>query len=145
MRNDRPARGWLRLKNPLATRRPPEPGSLPEAVLSVPPLPTLLVNDDWRDSIRGSATLAIATTDGLSRVIIELDQQITTADDPDYAVFLAHPNRLFIRPADGRVPALGDWLPLAPDDEVDHLQQRTGRTVQQAQPFTWQNGAGPWG
>ncbi|QDH93238.1 hypothetical protein SEA_DELREY21_85 [Gordonia phage Delrey21] len=133
MTDDRPHRGWYRLMNPLAARRPPARGSQPEVVLSTPPLPTLLINDDWRDTIRGSATIAIGTPDGI-HTRVSLDRNAVTDDDPDYAVVLAHPTRLFIRPVNGRVPVIGEWMPCTPDAEIAAGQDRVGATITKATP-----------
>lgn len=122
--------GWFRLLNPLATRRPPDVGSQPEVVLSVPPVPTLLINDDWPQTAR-TGRIAISTTDGVTRVVIYLDRATTPAD-PDYLVFLAHPNRLWVRPIDGRPPALGTWLPEPPDRELAHAEERAGQKIRRA-------------
>lgn len=120
---------WYRLCNPLATRKPPAPGSLPETVLSVPPLELLLINDDWHQTIARAGVLALSTTDGVRRVTIQLDTTRDPRASGDCVVFLAHPNRLFIRTADGLPPTLGEWLPDAPDRELAHAEQRVGQKI----------------
>ncbi|QGJ95863.1 hypothetical protein J1770_gp78 [Gordonia phage EMoore] len=129
MTNPNPARGWLRLCNPLATRRPPSPGSTPEVVLSTPPLPTLLINDDWPQTAR-VGRIAISTTDGVLRETIELASP--NRQDPDFMVFLAHPNRLYVRPRYG-LPHVGEWLPDMPTREVAEAEHRIGHRIRKAQ------------
>ncbi|AXQ60695.1 hypothetical protein SEA_ALI17_80 [Gordonia phage Ali17] len=128
MTNPNPARGWLRLCNPIATQRPPSPGSVPEVVLSVPPLETLLINDDWAQSAR-VGRIAISRTDGTLRETIELAAPDDL--DPDFLVFLAHPNRLYVRPRYG-VPFVGEWLPDMPTREIAEAEHRIGRRIRKA-------------
>lgn len=122
--------GWYRLLNPISTRKPPAPGSQPEIVLSTPPLPLLLINDDWDESAR-RRVIALGTTDGASRATIWLRDDLPMFD-PDYLVFLGHPNRLWVRPADRRPPALGEWLPEPPTRELAETEHRIGQTIKRA-------------
>ncbi|QDF19666.1 hypothetical protein SEA_TWONLO_81 [Gordonia phage Twonlo] len=126
---ERRGAGWYRLLNPVGTRKPPVPGSQPEAVLSVPPLPMMLVNDDWADSAK-MRRIAIGTTDGTARVTIHLGGETRT--DPDWFVFLGHPNRLWVRTIDGYPPALGEWLPEPPTREIAETEHRVGQTIKKA-------------
>lgn len=123
------AGGWWRLCNPVDTRRPPALGSQPEVVIGEPKLPTLLINDDWCESAR-LGQIEVRSTDGTLACRIMLWSP--SRDDPDHMVFLAHPNRLYVRARD-RAPQLGMWLPDRPTREVAEAEHRTGQTIRKAQ------------
>ena len=120
---------WWRLLNPIVTRRPPAAGSQPETVLS--PLgvaaEALILNDDWADTAR-YRHIALRTTDGNRQALVELVPG--PPGDDDHLVFLAHPNRLWVRTF--RPPVVGQWLPQAPDDEVGEARDRRRQTITKA-------------
>ena len=121
---------WWRLLNPITCAYPPATGSQAEARLvtvdGVPEAP-IVVNDNWRVTAR-QRHIGIATSDGTRR------ERITLAPgrpgDDDYLVFLAHPNRLWVRTF--RPPVVGQWLPQAPDVEVGEAQDRRRQTITKA-------------
>lgn len=55
-----------------------------------------------------------------------------TRNDPDWFVFLGHPNRLWVRTIDGYPPALGEWLPEPPTREIAETEHRVGQTIKKA-------------
>lgn len=121
---------WWRLMNPIATRRPPDKGSQPEVVISVPPTEILLINDDWRESAR-VGKIAIGSTDGVRQTHINLFVEPGAAD-PDYLVFLAHPNRLWVRTAGPDAPALGSWMADNPAAAVGNAEVRRRQKIKKA-------------
>lgn len=121
---------WWRLMNPIATRRPPAKGSQPETVISVPPTEILLINDDWRDSAR-YGRIAIGSTDGIRQVTITLFSD-GGPTDPDYLVFLAHPNRLWVRTLGVSPPVIGSWMADHPAAAVGAAEVRRKQKIGKA-------------
>ncbi|QPO17161.1 hypothetical protein SEA_LILBEANIE_83 [Gordonia phage Lilbeanie] len=113
---------WYHLRNPVATQRPPATGSGHQSSFL---FPTLIINDDWRESVRGSGFIALAHTDGSGRTIISLADPTET--EPDILVFLGHPNRLWIRPQFGALPSIGTWQLGEPWGPMNDMVSRGGR------------------
>lgn len=114
--------GWYRLLNPVVTQCPPVAGSGPEVVLASP---TLVVNDNWMESVNTHCVLALAHADGSGRTKIRL--AVPSVAKPDTLVFLAFPNRLWLRTLTGERPAIGDWLADPPWAAIAAAESRGGK------------------